>query len=170
MIWVAMYILIMATLIVVYKFFKRNPIIAAAVIAAGLLIQAIDISGFAAQKHAYFAADQEFENVWDTKELADIPADKNKVVFLYGGNDILIETGMYTYLTKKTQNNYYYARDIAEQIGASMSEYLTELNLGEVQDDVIYVQKEDAYNDSAEFYDGLGMKKAIVQGHVFMWK
>ena len=169
-IWVAMYILIMAVLILVYRFFRRNTFIAAAVIAAGLVIQAIDISGAAAQKHAYFANEQEFVNIWDAKELTDIPADKDKVVFLYGDNDILIETGMYTYLTGKSQNNYYYARDIAQDIGASMSEALSELNSGEASEDTIYVLKEEDYKASADFYDELGLKMALVGGHVFMWK
>ena len=55
----------------------------------------------------------------------------------------MMDTAFYAYLNGKSLNNYYYARDIDDEVNECIRAFRSELISGMVRDDVIYIFKKD---------------------------
>jgi hypothetical protein len=106
-----------------------------------VLLQVLDTTKVISEKQKYFCAEQTSTNIW---AMAPFPAGDPKYrefVFLYNDNDIIMDTAFYAYLNGKCLNNYYYARNIDDEINGCIDSWRKELHSGTVRDDVIYIFK-----------------------------
>ena len=54
-----------------------------------------------------------------------------------------MDTAFYAYLNGAKLNNFYYARNIDDEVNANIAGWLGELRSGKVRDDVVYIIKTD---------------------------
>jgi len=162
-IWVPMYILILSMMV----YINRHAIekVAMVLLLVVSLLQIMDISKIAVEKHMYFAKEQVFESIYD-EELADFVGGKDSFVFMYNENDIIMDTARFAYYNNMSLSNFYYARDIDEQIEEEISKWSGELNNNIIRDNIVYIFKKDDYK--AGQYQGVS--EIEKENHIFMVK
>ena len=149
-IWVPVYLIMTGAVVYTYRLLlglkpdmrKGKSILLKAMLLL-VLIQVLDTTGVISEKQAYFKAEQVHTNIW---AMAPFPAGDiryREFVFLYNDNDIIMDTAFYAYLNGKCLNNYYYARNIDDEVNACINDWRKELHSGTVRDDVIYIFKKD---------------------------
>lgn len=159
-IWTAVYLVILSTVIFTDRCF--SPRLSKILIIAALLLQLFDLSGMMKEKRDYFNTPQAYETMWDAQELKEMMQGQKEFVFLYNENDIIMETAYYAYLHNMRQNNFYYARDIADAVEMNISRRKDELKEGAVKDWTIYIFKEEGF-DATNYK---GMDFYYVNGYV----
>ncbi|MBR6469626.1 MAG: hypothetical protein IKS84_04520 [Lachnospiraceae bacterium] len=122
------------------KRLKGRDIILKIMIVA-VLLEVLDFTPVIREKQAYFAKEQEYVNLWDRAGFDAAGKGYDEFVFLYNENGILMDTAFYAYLNGAKLNNFYYARNIDDEVNANIAEWLTELRSGTVRDDVVYIIK-----------------------------
>lgn len=168
LIWVAVYVLITAAISFSAYTFRHYRVTAVLLIATALLLQMADESNMYKEKHEYFTKDYEIATLWDDPELDAMAKGKSQFVFLYTDNDITLLSAYYGYLNGIRQNNYYYARDIDEQVNRTIGEYEEELSNGELRDDTVYIVSMDKYMENQSMYESLPVSVMIYKyDHVF---
>ncbi|MCR4739125.1 MAG: DUF6311 domain-containing protein [Lachnospiraceae bacterium] len=166
-IWPCVYLLMLAAIVIPVKILKNTKKAAAILLIAALVLQLYDISYMLSYKHEQFAKEQRYENVWTENTYIPDIRRFSGFVFLYNDNDIIMDTAFYAYLNGMWQNNYYYARDINEIIDNDINEWKHELKNGMIQDNVIYIFKDEDPNE--ELTGGL-LTFSDIEGHVYGWK
>lgn len=165
-IWVGMYLLISLAIGMTAYILRDKKYIAVIVIGAALIIQLYDGSKMYAAKHDYFAKVYPVYTMWDDPEIAPITEGKSKFAFLYPDNDVTLYTAYYGYLHGMKQNNYYFARDIDDEIIRGIDEYFNELSTGYIREDTVYVITSAMYESDREFYDSLPVEMINKYDHV----
>ena len=168
-IWPAMYILMMAIVVYAYRYLKSNPKIMIAVFAAVILIQGVDLSKQIGEKREYYYAHHDMSTIWDeVPKLSMMAAGKKHFVFLYDENDINMDTSFYAYEHGMTLSNFYFARDINDEVLKTINAYMGELSKNMVRDDSLYIMKTDYYMSNKNFIDSLDAEICRYEDHIFM--
>lgn len=170
LIWVAFYMILTAAVSITAYTFRNNVRLCVAVFAAALLIQGFDMSTAVAEKHEYFTFDFPVTTMWDEPELAKFVEGKDEFLFLYTDNDITLLTAYYGYLHGMKQNNYYFARDIDEQVEKEIEKIYKELEAGKVRENAVYILKEEDFMKSSKLFGDLDMQMLMGGGHVVLVK
>ncbi len=108
-----------------------------------VVLQVLDTDRVVADKQAYFKEEQEYDNLWSQVTFPVDDPKYKEFVFMYNDNDIIMDTAFYAYLNGKILNNYYYARNMDDEINRNIEGWIGQLNEGIVRDDVIYIFKKD---------------------------
>lgn len=171
LIWVAFYIILTAAISITAYTFRNNTRLCFAVFAAAFLIQLFDMSGTLYEKHEYFTADYSVSTMWDDPHMTEYTEGKDEFVFMFTeNNDITLLSAYYGYLHNMRQNNYYFARDIDEEVNKGIEEVFAELESGRVRDGAVYILKEEDYLKRQEILDGLNMRVFAGGGLVILSK
>ena len=139
LVWPAMYILILASIVTASRIFKEKA--ACVIIALALIIQIFDISKMAAGKHEQFFKRVSHENMWDSDMLSMMAYGRDGFVFLYNDNDIVMDTAFYAYLKDMTVNSFYFARDVDEEINRNIEENRDDILKGRPDKKKVYIMK-----------------------------
>lgn len=103
------------------------------------------MSGIVKQYHQKYSEDKVFETVWTQLEDENVIDGKDEFVFMYDYNDIMMDTAYYAYLHKMSQNSFYYARTIYDEIDATIEEWSGEFLKGNLDSSVVYVFRNEDY-------------------------
>jgi hypothetical protein len=106
------------------------------------------------------------ETIWDEPEMSAFVDGAREFVFLYTDNDITMQTAYYGYLHGMRQNNYYFARDIDDKVREGIELYRSELDGGNLRDGVIYVIRDEDYDENPDYYDALDADMISRDDHV----
>ncbi len=161
-IWVPMYLLIISMIVYIERHAKEAIVIVLFSIVT--LLQIVDISKIAGEKRGYFATEQKYNSLYDDEELKSLCAGRNEFVFMYNENDIIMDTARYAYFNDMSLNNFYYARDIDEQVMREIDKWSEEFNNDTIKDDVIYIFKKSDYK-SGENKNIIELERA---DHIFV--
>ena len=149
-IWVPVYLIFTGSIVCAVRLFSqrfskmaKGKGIVLKILLVAVLFQVLDITKAAADKQAYFKAEQEHVNIWEGLSDSGLTDGYDEFVFLYNENDIIMDTAFYAYLNGMRLNNFYYARDIDDTVDLNISNWRDELNAGKVRDDVIYICRKD---------------------------
>ena len=147
-IWVPLYMITTGAIVYTYRLLsgimlnmRKGKSLLLKIMLLLVLIQVLDTTKTVHEKQAYFKEEQAYTNLW---AMAPFPAGDiiyREFVFLYNDNDIIMDTAFYAYLNGKRLNNYYYARNIDDEINSNIRQWRGELLSGFVRDDVIYICK-----------------------------
>lgn len=168
-VWVGMYLIFIMALSFIGKNFDKVWV--KLLFALAIIIQLYDMSAVVKEYHAKYARTQEFDTIWYSPELEGITDGKEEIVFMYDHNDIMMDTAYYAYLNGMSQNSFYFARTIYDEIDATIAEWSEEFLNGKLDDKVVYVFR---YEDYTKEYDDvvseLGAKKIEMPEHVIVVK
>ena len=168
-IWPAMYILMAAITIAAYRFLKDTPKTMLAVFIIMLLLQGIDLSGQLREKHEYYFSHHDVKTMWEANpKLMQLTIDKEHFVFLYDENDFNMDTAFYAYEHQMTLNNFYFARDINEEVLENIRVYMDELSNGMVREDTVYIMKKDFYMAHKTHIDSMDVRTEAYEDHIIM--
>lgn len=170
LIWVAFYLILTAIVSICAYTFRNNARLCIAVFAVAILLQGADMSKTLAEKHEYFTSDYSVELMWDEPALSELTEGKDEFLFMYTDNDLTLLTAYYGYLHGMKQNNYYFARDIDEQVQFNIDRIFEELEGGAVREGAVYILKEEDYLQRQETLDNLGMRILVGGQRVIMTK
>lgn len=153
-IWIPMYLLIIITLVLGSRFLKEmidnnlkiseniKNMIFYGILVVLICIQALDLSKMIKQKHESFArSDYVYQTMWDN--IPEMTKGKKAFVFLNIDSDINMETAFYAYKHGMSLNNFYFARDIDDEVQAEINKYADEIRDGLIRDDTVYILKKD---------------------------
>ena len=90
---------------------------------------------------------------------------------MYGDSDIMMDTAFYAYKHGMSQNSYYYARTIYDEINENIAQWSEEFLNGDLSDKVVYVFRDEDYTD--EFDEAARNAEAKIfqfDGHVAVTK
>lgn len=157
-IWAPVYLIFTATVVCTIRLLserfgktEKGKGIVLKILLVVVLFQVLDTTKVVADKQAYYKTGQEHINVWDgVRSSVD---GRSEFVFLYNENDIMMDTAFYAYLSGMKLNNFYYARDIDDAVGIDIAKWRDELDLGRINDEVVYICKKE---DEIVKTEGLG--------------
>lgn len=165
-IWVGMYLLMLAIVVLADRFLESKRIALILVIAAVLIIQTIDLWDMISERREYYSENHTYSTIWDDNpELNKMVEDKKAFVFLYAGSELNMETAFYAYKHGMNLNNFYFARDIDEEVGKVINAYIDEIYNGLVRDDTVYIMKMDDYEAIKDNIAGLDVDIVFVDGY-----
>lgn len=171
LIWVAFYIVLTAAISITAYTFRNNARLCIAVFAVAFLIQLFDMSNTLREKYEYFTADYEVSTMWDDPHMTEYTEGKDEFIFMFtDNNDITLLSAYYGYLHTMRQNNYYFARDIDEEVNKGIEEVYAELESNRVRDDAVYIFREEDYLKRQELLDDLNLKTIAGGGIVVLTK
>ncbi|MCR5356183.1 MAG: DUF6311 domain-containing protein [Lachnospiraceae bacterium] len=171
-IWTCVYLIYLCALVcfirlIVSVFDKRlkgRDIILKMVIVA-VLFQVLDFTPIVKEKQGYFMPMQAHINPWEGVTLSDGDKKYDEFVFLYNENDIIMDTAYFAYLNGAKLNNFYYARPIDDEVNANIAGWLGEVRSGKVRDDVVYICRNEDYEELSPYTDDLTWHK-LDKGHM----
>ena len=145
-IWVPVYLIMTGAIVYTYRLLsgltrdmrKGKSILVKAMLLL-VLIQVLDTTKVVKEKQEYFKRDQAYTNIWTKAPFPAGDIRYREFAFLYNANDIMMDTAFYAYLTGRCLNNYYYARNIDNEVNANIASLRSELQNGLVRDDTIYI-------------------------------
>lgn len=168
-IWPAMYILVMAVVVHAYRLLEEKPKALIVVFVAVILLQGADLSKQFSEKHAYYYSHHDMETMWDNNvELSMAAGGRRHFVFLYDENDMNMDTAFYAYSKGMTLNNFYFARDINDDILDTIDVYSDEISNRMLRDDTVYIMKKEQYLSGKELYDSLNARFVYYDDHIIM--
>ena len=168
-VWVGMYLIILCALWYVAKRFDKKWM--KAIFTIAVILQIFEVSGIAKEYHEKYAKDYEYKSVWSSLESLRVVNDKEEFVFMYGDSDIMMDTAFYAYKHGMSQNSYYYARTIYDEINENIAQWSEEFLNGDLSDKVVYVFRDEDYTD--EFDEAARNAEAKIfqfDGHVAVTK
>lgn len=142
-VWIGMYLFYVIAFSLVAKHFSK--IWVKLLVAFAIIIQLFEMSGIVKQYHQKYSEDKVFETVWTQLEDENVIDGKDEFVFMYDYNDIMMDTAYYAYLHKMSQNSFYYARTIYDEIDATIEEWSGEFLKGNLDSSVVYVFRNEDY-------------------------
>jgi len=166
-VWVGMYLIITGALYFIGKHFEKLWI--KLLFAAAILIQLFDMSGTLKENREKYSNDAKYESFWN--ELYNdgtIDDSKKEFVFMYrNGDPLMMDTAYFAYRHNMSQNCYYYARTIYDEIDANIAEWNEEFMSGTIRDDAVYIFSEEDYSDEiAAIVKSAGAKESRIPGNV----
>lgn len=168
-VWVGMYLIIISAIWYAGKRIEKSWVKVLLVIV--IIIQLFDVHNIAQEKHEKYSQKQTFESVWSELEAYNITRGKKEFVFMYDDSDIMMDTAFYGYLHGLSQNSYYYARTIYDEIDENIAEWTEQFLSGYIDDEVIYVFRDEDYTDDFNnVVKELGAKVYQIEGHVIITK
>jgi hypothetical protein len=136
-IWVPMYLIMTGAIVYAYRILSevmseksKGRSITAKLMILACLLQVLDTAYVVRDKQDYFKYDHTYMNIWSKVGFPASDVRYKEMVFLYNANDIIMDTAFYAYLTGRTINNYYYARNIDEEVNRNIAEWRSELYNG----------------------------------------
>ncbi len=117
------------------------------------LTQVLDAFKVVISKQEYFKSIQEYESPWEQVQCDVKSSQYDEYVFLFNDVEMSLETAYYAYLHGKKVNNFYYARNISDQVNANIAMWKQELSEGIVRDNVVYILRKTDYKEG--LYEGL---------------
>ena len=167
-IWVAMYVLMLSISVSFIRFFEDKCRVLLMLIAAALILQGWDLTKMIKEKHgAYAKSDYSYETIWDSDyELRMMTNGRKHFVFLYDENDINMETAFYAYKHNMTLSNFYFARDINEQVNQEIKRYTDELRDGLIRDDTVYIMKLEDYEMNIDYFKNKNITTNMIEDHI----
>lgn len=144
-IWSAMYILMFSSIAVCCRLLKGRK--ALAVIIVCLILQAADLSPYAAERHRLFTGDTSYGCILDTPEINYAMGNYRHIVLTFDNNDLIMNCSYYAYLHGKTMNRFYFARDIDDQTEEQLAKYLTDARAGHPAGDCLFIMDEDTMDE-----------------------
>lgn len=155
-VWPVMYIIIIASVAVISKKFKKQTV--SLLISFCLLLQLVDLSTMISQKREIYSdGDKSYTSIWDTGEINQVIDHYDHFILMLNDNDLVMTTAYYAYANNMTLNRYYYARDIDKQIEKNLEVYVEGLLNQKPEENCIYLFDEETvkdYKDSGlHFYE-----------------
>lgn len=148
MIWVSMYILMLAVFVCTDRMIRGGVRVVALVLA--LIIQIVDLTGDISQKQDYFNREQVYVNRWDDATLSQIIGDRSEFILMDDSSTMLMmDTAYYTYRHHMDTNRFYFARNIDEKIGEQTERYRQDLLNGKASSSAVYVFAKDGFVPAA---------------------
>lgn len=165
-IWVGMYLLMLITVVAIERMLASKPVILYGVIAAGLILQFVDLSGMIAERQKFYRENHDVSICWDTDiNLAKMAAGKKSFIFMYDVNDLNMETAFYAYRNGMTLNSFYFARDINEDVKNQINKYWDEIAGSNIRGDAVYLMKNEDFEANRDFIEGLPVYIYEYDGH-----
>ena len=147
-VWVGMYLILVAALWFVAKRFDRKYI--QVIFTIAVLLQVVEVFSVSAKYHQKYEKDYEYESIWEQLESENVIDGKEEFVFMYGDSDIMMDTGYYAYKHGMSQNSYYYARTIYDEINENIAEWTEKFLNGELSEKAVYVFRNEDYTKEFE--------------------
>ena len=168
-VWVGMYLIIITALWFVSKYIDKTWM--KLVFAFAIVLQLFDVSNTAKNLNSRYSEDLEYVSAWKPLERYEITKGKDQFVFMYDDSDLMMDTGFYGYLHGLSQNSFYYARTIYDDIDRNIAEWSEKFLSGDINDNVIYVFRDEDY--TTEYNDAAAKADAKVfqfEGHIAVIK
>ena len=148
-IWVPVYLVMTGAIVYTYRILcpfilnlRKGKSILIKTMLLIMLLQVLDTTKAVKTKQEYFRTPQIYTNIWTKAPFPAGDIKYREFAFLYNDNDIIMDTAFYACLTGKRLNNYYYARNIDNEINANIRQWRSEVLSGFIRDDVIYICKQ----------------------------
>lgn len=148
-IWVPVYLVMTGAIVYTYRILcpfilnlRKGKSILIKTMLLLMLLQVLDTTKAVKAKQEYFRTPQIYTNIWTKAPFPAGDIKYREFAFLYNDNDIMMDTAFYAYLTGKRLNNYYYARNIDDEINKNIRQWRNEVLSGFIRDDVIYICKQ----------------------------
>jgi len=167
-VWVGMYLIIIATLTFIGRNYEKVWV--KLLFAAAVILQLYDISGTVKNYHEKYSQEKTYESVWTDLDEKGVLDNKTEFVFMYRNSDqLMMDSAYYGYLNGMSQNCYYYARTIYDEIEANVAEWNDEFNSGIIRDDIVYIFAEEDYSDAIDkIVRDNNAEKNSIPGHVII--
>ena len=164
-VWVGMYLIYISAFSFIGKNYEK--VWMKLLFALAIVIQLFDMSGTVKEYKAKYSRTEQFETVWIQLESDNVIDGRNEFVFMYDHNDIMMDTAYYAYLHDMSQNSFYYARTIYDEIDTTISEWSDKFLNGELSEDVVYVFRNEDYTEEYdEIVNSVHADKYILPEHV----
>ncbi len=135
-IWPLMYIIMLSSLYVLFRYTKKTYI-AYIFFAVCLLLQLADVRTYAAEKHEIFTKDYEYSCLLD--EYGPDRDSYDHIIMTFDNGDLRMDMGYFAVLYDKTINRFYFARVIDNVIEDNLTKYREKLHAGKGEPGNIYV-------------------------------
>lgn len=168
-VWVAMYIVIISVLWFVGCHYEKNfvKILFLVAVVAQLFEMSDTVKGF----RENYTSNREIKSVWSELQAEDVFNEKDKFVFMYDDSDIMMDTAFTAYLNNMSQNSFYYARTIYDEIDADILKWSDEFINGNIDNKVLYIFRDEDYTDEfKEVVNKSGLNEYIIDGHYVISK
>lgn len=168
-VWVGMYLIITAAIYYVGKSFDKVWV--KIIFALAIVLQIFELSGTVKAYQSKYSEHKEYVTLWEELEDEHITDGKSQFVFMYDENDIMMDTAYYAYLKGMSQNSFYYARTIYDEIDFTIEEWSDSFLNGDIDGSVIYIFRDGDYTDKyKEIVRSTGAKEYSLKGHVIVVK
>ena len=166
-VWVGMYLMFITAISFIGRNF--NKIWVKLLFAFAIIIQLYEMSGVVKEYHAKYDKEYQFETVWTSLESEKVIDGKKEIVFMYDHNDIMMDTAYYAYLHDMSQNSFYFARTIYDEIDAGIADWSEKFLNGDLSEEVVYVFRNGDYtSDYDKVVEKTGAKKYILPEHIII--
>lgn len=169
-VWVGMYLIIISALSFIGKNYDKVWI--KLVFALAVILQLYDVSAVAKEYHAKYDTDRKYESVWTELDERGILDNKSEFVFMYRNSDnLMMDCAHYGYMHGMSQNCFYYARTIYDEIEENVSQWNDEFKSGMIRDDIVYIFSEEDYTEEIDsIVKNENAIKNTIPGHVIITK
>lgn len=147
-VWIAMYVVILAAIYFVCKNYNKKWV--KVLFFAAVFIQLFEFSGKLSEIHSRYNAQYSYYTVWDDMDRLRFFDDKEELLFMYGGGDLMMDAGFFTYTHDMKMNYFYYARPIYDTLDISASEAYERFLNSDINDNYVYLFKDEQYTDEVK--------------------
>lgn len=141
--WIPMYLIIASSIWFIGSQYSKNW--AKFTFAAAVVLQLFELSSTAKDFNRVYTSEYKYESVWS--DLQDEINGKSQFVFMYDDSDIMMDTAFMAYLNNMSQNSFYFARTIYDEIDAEIDRWSDEFINGSIDNDVVYIFRNEDYSD-----------------------
>ncbi len=166
LVWPAMYILMTCAISFTAYTFRRYRKISVIVLLGALLLQICDMAPYLRSKYELYTSEHPINILWNDPKMTEFVEGQREFIFLYEDNDITMPTAYFGYFHNMRQNNYYFARDIADKVEREIEQYFSELDKGNLREGAVYVIRQEGYDANRSYYDGLDADFIEQSGYV----
>ncbi|MDO4188375.1 MAG: DUF6311 domain-containing protein [Lachnospiraceae bacterium] len=168
-VWVGMYLIFIIAMSFIGKNFSKLWVKILFVVA--IVIQLFEMSGTIKEYKAKYSVEKEFDTVWFDLEPEGVIDGKSEFFFMYDHNDIMMDTAYYAYTHDMSQNSFYFARTIYDEIDAEIAKWSEEFLRGELRDYAVYVFRNEEYTDEFDkVVKQVNAKKYVLPEHIVIVK
>lgn len=166
-VWISMYFIITYVIWSVGKYYENNLI--KVLFALAIIIQIFDISVKSSELNEKYRVDYNYTPFWEELESENIIDNKKEFVFMYDENDIMMDTAYYAYLNNMSQNSFYYARTIYDEIDECILTWSNRFLNSDLDNDVIYIFRDGDYTkEYSDIVKNMGAKEYKTNGHIII--
>ncbi len=160
-IWPLMYIIMAASLYVIFRVMKKSAVVYS-VLAVCLILQFADVRPYIMEKSEYFR--EEYGNFCLLERYGPDKDSYEHIIMTFDNGDLKMDMGYFAALNDKTINRFYFARGIDSVIDETLLEYREKLFEGKGEPGCIYV-----FNaESLDEWKGNGLKIEKITDDLFL--
>lgn len=147
-VWIALYLVILSAIYFVCKNYEKKWIKVLFFVA--IFIQIFEMSSKLSEIHARYNAEYTYYTVWDDMDRLRFFDDKDEILFMYDGGDLMMDAGFFTYTHGMKMNYFYYARPIYESLNESIEKSYEKFINSDINNGCVYLFKDEQYTDEVK--------------------